>query len=183
MGCRVEESDPPSIDECSAVAIGHWVSFCALLVELLGPDAKRLDPSLLEMAARGAAMSAQEVTALYVRRGELGSIVNGFFDRFDLLVAPVIYCNPPSLANLDQARPLVPQTTNWCNVTGLPAASVPCGFTSNGLPIGLQIVGRRHADVDVLRASHAFEQAARSPPARSYPWADRTSPAQKTQAH
>ena len=45
------------------------------------------------------------------------------------------------------------------NVTGQPAASVPCGFTRDGLPIGLQIVGRRHADVTVLRASAAFERA------------------------
>ena len=54
------------------------------------------------------------------------------------------------------------------NMTGQPAASVPCGFTRDGLPIGLQIVGRRFDDVTVLRASAAFEAArpwvARRPP-------------------
>jgi aspartyl-tRNA(Asn)/glutamyl-tRNA(Gln) amidotransferase subunit A len=45
------------------------------------------------------------------------------------------------------------------NLTGQPAASVPCGFTTRGLPIGLQIVGRRFDDVSVLRASAAFERA------------------------
>jgi aspartyl-tRNA(Asn)/glutamyl-tRNA(Gln) amidotransferase subunit A len=54
------------------------------------------------------------------------------------------------------------------NLTGQPAASVPVGFTSVGLPVGLQIVGRRHADHTVLAASAAFEAA--------QPWADRRPP-------
>ena len=54
------------------------------------------------------------------------------------------------------------------NMTGHPGASVPCGFTKDGLPIGLQIVGRRLADATVLRAAAAFEKIA--------PWADRKPP-------
>ncbi len=54
------------------------------------------------------------------------------------------------------------------NITGQPAASVPCGWTDDGLPIGLQIVGRRFDDVTVLRAAAAFEQAS--------PWADKRPP-------
>jgi aspartyl-tRNA(Asn)/glutamyl-tRNA(Gln) amidotransferase subunit A len=50
-------------------------------------------------------------------------------------------------------------------MTGHPAASVPCGFTSDGLPAALQIVGRWHADTRVLQAAAAFEHAA--------PWAER----------
>jgi aspartyl-tRNA(Asn)/glutamyl-tRNA(Gln) amidotransferase subunit A len=55
------------------------------------------------------------------------------------------------------------------NLTGQPAASVPVGFTTTGLPVGLQIVGRRHADRAVLAASAAFEAAA--------PWRDHRPPA------
>ena len=51
------------------------------------------------------------------------------------------------------------------NLTGQPAANVPCGWTADGLPIGLQIVGRRHDDVTVLRVAAAFEAAR--------PWADK----------
>ena len=54
------------------------------------------------------------------------------------------------------------------NLTGQPVISVPCGFSDDGLPIGLQIVGRRHADSTVLQAAAAYEQAA--------PWADRRPP-------
>ena len=54
------------------------------------------------------------------------------------------------------------------SLTGLPVISVPCGFTAAGLPVGLQIVGRRRAETAVLRAAAAFEAAA--------PWADRRPP-------
>src|SRR5437879_9942475 len=56
----------------------------------------------------------------------------------------------------------LPFTYPW-NLTGQPAATVPCGFTRGGLPVGLQIVGRRFADATVLRAAAAFEDA--------HPWA------------
>ena len=57
------------------------------------------------------------------------------------------------------------------SLTGLPPSG-PCGFTPDGLPIGLQIVGRHHRDLDVLKIAHAFEQATRfgsddQPPCRS----------------
>jgi amidase len=54
--------------------------------------------------------------------------------------------------------------TYFCNFTGHPAASVPAGLAANGLPVGMQIMGRRHADADVLAASAAFE--------RLQPWKD-----------
>jgi aspartyl-tRNA(Asn)/glutamyl-tRNA(Gln) amidotransferase subunit A len=49
--------------------------------------------------------------------------------------------------------------TEPCNMAGLPALSVPCGFNSNGVPIGLQLIGRPFDEAGVLRAGHAYEQA------------------------
>jgi len=98
------------------------------------------------------------------------------FETYDLLVTPTVAC-PPFAIGLDNAteiagRPVSPYTWTpftWpFNITGQPAASVPCGFTRDGLPIGLQIVGRRYADTTVLRASAAFE--------RARPWASRRPP-------
>jgi aspartyl-tRNA(Asn)/glutamyl-tRNA(Gln) amidotransferase subunit A len=98
------------------------------------------------------------------------------FEKYDLLVTPTVAC-PPFAIGLDNpgtiaGRPVTPY--GWTpftwpfNVTGQPAASLPCGFTRDGLPIGLQIVGRRYADVTVLRACAAFEKAR--------PWAARRPP-------
>ena len=99
-----------------------------------------------------------------------------FFAKYDLLLTPTVACppfrtgldNPPEIAG----RPVpaygwIPFTYPF-NLTGQPAASVPCGFTKDGLPIGLQIVGRRFDDVTVLRASAAFE--------RIRPWRERRPP-------
>ena len=75
----------------------------------------------------------------------------------------------PKTVNGEPVSPLgwMPFTFPW-NLTGQPAASVPIGFTAAGLPIGLQIVGRRHADASVLAASAAIEAAS--------PWSDRRPP-------
>ena len=89
-----------------------------------------------------------------------------FFEKYDLLLTPTLAC-PPFKVGLDNpteiaGRPAVPYAwipfTYPFNLTGPPAASVPAGFTSDGLPVGLQIVGRRFADATVMRAAAAFEQ-------------------------
>jgi aspartyl-tRNA(Asn)/glutamyl-tRNA(Gln) amidotransferase subunit A len=95
-----------------------------------------------------------------------------FFRRYDLLLTPTM----PTVA-WDAGKPAPSQIagrpidafgytpfTFPFNLTGQPAATVPCGFSSDGLPIGLQIVGRRLDDATVLRAAAAFEAAR--------PWAD-----------
>jgi aspartyl-tRNA(Asn)/glutamyl-tRNA(Gln) amidotransferase subunit A len=94
------------------------------------------------------------------------------FAKYDLLLTPTIAC-PPFACGLDNpteiaGKPVTPYAwvpfTFPFNMTGQPACSVPAGFTKDGLPIGLQIVGRRFDDVTVLRAAAAFE--------RARPWAD-----------
>jgi aspartyl-tRNA(Asn)/glutamyl-tRNA(Gln) amidotransferase subunit A len=98
--------------------------------------------------------------------------VRKFFETYDLLLTPTI-ATPPFKVGLDNpteiaGRPVEPY--DWIpytypfNLTGNPAASVPCGFTKDGLPVGLQIVGRRFDDVSVLRAAAGYETIA--------PWAD-----------
>jgi aspartyl-tRNA(Asn)/glutamyl-tRNA(Gln) amidotransferase subunit A len=92
--------------------------------------------------------------------------MNAFHERFDLLLTPSI-----SVPAFDVGHEVPPGSgmTEWLdwspfhfpfNFTQQPAAAVPCGFTADGLPIGLQIVGARYADALVLRAARAFESAA-----------------------
>jgi len=98
-----------------------------------------------------------------------------FFETYDLLVTPQMPVaawavdagadgGPPDASGrpmrfLDRVPFMYP-----FNLSGQPAASVPCGFTAEGLPVGLQIVGRWHADALVLRAAAGFEAL--------QPWAD-----------
>jgi aspartyl-tRNA(Asn)/glutamyl-tRNA(Gln) amidotransferase subunit A len=90
-----------------------------------------------------------------------------FFEKYDLLLTPTVACpafdadadGPGEIAGVAVDRyGWIPFTYPF-NLTGQPAASVPCGVTRAGLPIGLQIVGRRYDDLGVLRASAAFERA------------------------
>ncbi|WP_214104470.1 amidase [Acrocarpospora catenulata] len=100
-------------------------------------------------------------TALWHRMTE-------FWDRYDFLVAPVSQVPPfpvedPYVTRINgQQMPdylAWMRSCYWISVLGAPALSVPCGFTDAGLPVGVQIVGRPWADLDVLRLGHAFERA------------------------
>jgi amidase len=94
--------------------------------------------------------------------------VTEFFRHFDFLMLPVSQV-APFPAEVQWIREIdgheMETYIDWMatcyaiTVTGLPAISVPCGFTPEGLPIGLQIVGRQYRDMDVLQMAFAFEQA------------------------
>jgi aspartyl-tRNA(Asn)/glutamyl-tRNA(Gln) amidotransferase subunit A len=80
----------------------------------------------------------------------------------DLLVTPTMASPPSAIVPIEQSASLdAGRTRNtWpFDVSGLPAITVPCGFTSSGLPIGLQIVGAPFAEPTVLAMAHAYEQA------------------------
>lgn len=95
------------------------------------------------------------------------------FDSYDLLLLPTMAVPPFTIEahpDVIDGRPVDPMSgyTPFCyhaNLAGLPAASVPCGFTKDGLPVGLQIVGASGDEETVLRASAVFEA--------THPWADR----------
>ena len=82
------------------------------------------------------------------------------FSRVDLLVMPTVIT--PALQIGDTASGInLSRNMNLFNVYGLPAISLPCGFTTNGLPIGLEIIGPHWSEESVLRLAHAYEQATR----------------------
>ncbi len=100
-----------------------------------------------------------------MKRGALGTHMNLFHREFDLLVTPTL-----AVAAFDVGMEYPQKTknskwTDWTpftypfNLTQQPAASILCGFTKAGLPVGLQIVGPKYADALVLRAARAFETA------------------------
>ena len=115
-------------------------------------------------------MTEADHAAALEERARYTAAMDAFFERHDLLVTPTMPC-PPFRAGADQPGWVAGRPTEYLswtaftypfNVTGQPAASVPCGRDSDGLPVGLQIVGRRGEDALVLRAARAFE--------RAFPW-------------
>ena len=133
---------------------------------------KLCDPGLVAMAAIGDKISSVEYLGADVARTALGIRMGEFHERWDLLLTPTM---PVPALPVGQDLNDPAQEEQWFdwspfsypfNMTRQPAASIPCGLTSAGLPIGLQIVGPLYAEDRVLRAARAFEQTqpVRRPP-------------------
>ncbi|KVK76013.1 amidase [Burkholderia cepacia] len=159
LGARVDIADPPTIARCNAVHATLWRACCRQLTFSLPRGTDELDPSLQAYARAGDDLSRKELMGALIERGDLGAAVNGFFEQHDILICPVYPRVAMPLAELTSNEELFPHFTAWCNQLGLPAASLYAGLTEQQLPIGIQIVGGRHADALVLWASHILELA------------------------
>ena len=123
----------------------------------------RVDAGLRRIAANGAAYTVSDYLDATAVRAELGLLMGRFHAQYDVLVTPTL---PLTAFPVGQDVPdgsESPEWTSWTpytypfNLTQQPALSVPCGLTSAGLPVGLQIVGPRHADALVLRVGQAYQ--------------------------
>jgi len=163
LGARVEEVNP-GIAGAAEIFRRHWYSGAAYLLRNFTPEQKALmDPGLVEVAEQGAQIGMLELVDAVQKRGALGTAMNQFHEQYDLLLTPAL-----PLAAFDAGREVADvmkenRWTEWTpfsypfNLTQQPAASIPCGLTTAGLPVGLQIVGPRYEDARVLRAARAFE--------------------------
>jgi aspartyl-tRNA(Asn)/glutamyl-tRNA(Gln) amidotransferase subunit A len=130
------------------------------------------DPGLLAVVEAGRSIDAVAYLGADLERVALGKTMGEFHQKYDLLLTPMMPV--PALPIGEDLNDPVSEThwVDWSpfsypfNMTRQPAASIMCGLTSGGLPIGLQIVGPLHADAKVLRAAHAFEasEPERHPP-------------------
>jgi len=138
----------------------------------------RMDPGLVESIEDGMRYGVVDYVDMRGRKLAYWDSVRPLFETYDLLLTPSLSVAAFTCGRINPAH--WPQPSNkwdwmaWAsfsypfNFTGQPAASAPAGFTPTGLPVGLQIVGRRFADLTVLQASAAFEEAR--------PWAQRRPP-------
>jgi len=165
LGASLEETDL-AFENVGDVFVKHWFPGAANALRSFSTEQRKLmDPGLVEVAEAGAAMSLMDYLAAVKAREAMGVMMNRFHKRYDLLLTPMMPL--PAF----QAGVEVPpedddgRWTDWSpfsypfNLTQQPAASVPCGFTKAGLPVGLQIVGARYAEKTVLRAARAYERA------------------------
>jgi aspartyl-tRNA(Asn)/glutamyl-tRNA(Gln) amidotransferase subunit A len=173
FGCRVEEVTPnwPSPQEAWEVTFGG--SFATRLAPYLSDRRADLEPGLVAIIEQAVTWPATRYVQAWFDRLAWNLHVQKLLTKYTLLLTPTLPCrpfavgleHPPDIAGTPVGRyDWIPFTFPF-NLTGNPAASVPCGFTADGLPVGLQIVGRRFDDALVLRASAACEE--------SHPWADK----------
>jgi aspartyl-tRNA(Asn)/glutamyl-tRNA(Gln) amidotransferase subunit A len=176
IGCTVDEAATPFGPEGPELIrflwSAHEQAFAGHLAEWEG----RMDPGLVACIRAGMGHSMEDYLNMRARKLAYVEQIHRFFDAWDLLLTPAV-----SVAAFP-AEQLQPEgwpahAWDWVmwaefsypfNFSGNPAASVPCGFTEAGLPVGLQIVGRRFDDLGVLQAAAAFE--------RARPWADKRPP-------
>jgi amidase/aspartyl-tRNA(Asn)/glutamyl-tRNA(Gln) amidotransferase subunit A len=137
-------------------------------IDLMRDHPEDLPPEYRHWIELGYKLSVTDVWNDMVMRTEVYDAIESVMQRYDVLVTPTLACLPvknatdgntlgPTQINGEEVDPLI----GWCltyltNFSGHPSASIPAGL-SGGLPVGMQIIGRREADVDVLAASAAFE--------------------------
>jgi aspartyl-tRNA(Asn)/glutamyl-tRNA(Gln) amidotransferase subunit A len=168
MGAIVEECDP-GFDDPTYTFEAHWLTGAANLRNSIPKERWALmDPGLSAFADAGERVPLMAYLEAGNRRGALGTHMAAFHQKYDVLLTPTL---PITAFEVNRVAPsgYKDQRTwvSWTpfsypfNLTQQPAASIPCGLTSAGLPVGMQIVGAKYRDDLVLRVARAYESAAR----------------------
>ena len=164
-GAVVEEADPGFPDPIEMLETLWRVGAWSVVRAIPEPRREELDPGFLALAEAGRAIGGADFVAAANARNALFAALSRFHERYDLLLTPSIAT--PAFAVNHDAPPDGRFGPNWLawtpysypfNLTLQPAASLPCGLTAAGLPVGLQVVGPALRDDLVLRASRAFER-------------------------
>ena len=166
LGAHVEEVDP-GFAEPIDIETPIWYGVAATLVDAVAAsEREKMDEGLRRMAEQGRRISLSDYLTAQARRTELALHMLRFHERYDLLLTPQM---PTPAIEAGRVTPadgrFGDEWINWSpytypfNLTQQPAASVPCGFSSDGLPVALQIVGPPRRDDMVLRAARAYESA------------------------
>jgi amidase len=165
IGCITEDAEPDFSGADEAFKTLRALSFYQQYHSLVGQPIKR---TVLDEIERGARLTGPEIARAETLRSQLFARIGEFMTRYDFLVLPVVQVPPFDIEQeyvTEIAGQRMESYVDWMrscyfiSVTGLPAISVPAGFTEEGLPVGLQIVGRHHNDFGVLQIAHAYEQA------------------------
>ncbi len=168
LGCTVSEAAPDLSDADEIFRTLRAFMFLARGREDYARHREQMKDTLIWNIEQGLALSADDISRAEVARSALLGRVAAFFEDYDFLLCPATQV-PPFAVEQEWVREIEGEAMatylDWMGVccaitvTGLPAISVPAGFTTDGLPAGAQLVGRRWADFDVLQLAYAFEQA------------------------
>jgi amidase len=177
LGATVDETHPDLDGLLEIVQTSRGVTMVARHAEKLAKWRPVMQENLVKNIEYGLTLTAADIGRAERLRTELWHRVRAFYERYDLIITPTAAVEPfpveQSYPREINGKPM-DNYIQWVMLTyaftvaGVPAISVPCGFSRSGLPVGLQIAGRWRDEVGVLRAAAAFEQAA--------PWAGRRPP-------
>jgi amidase len=167
LGCTVEDGQPDFTDADEAFKVWRAWRFELRYTELIEKYPHLVKDTVIWNTEEGQKLSGPQIGKAEVKRTELYHRVRRFMETHEFLICPVNQVPPFDIEQkwIKEINGVsMPSYIDWMKscyyitVTGLPAISVPCGFTSDGLPVGVQIVGRHNDDFGVLQLAHAFEQ-------------------------
>jgi aspartyl-tRNA(Asn)/glutamyl-tRNA(Gln) amidotransferase subunit A len=164
LGAHVAEADPPGGDPTSFFMKLYMSGAGFLLADYPEEKLALLDPNLRALVEESRSISRRDFQQATADRAAYGAGMKAFMANYDFLVTPttaVPAFDTPLVTPFDPNGKLWTEWTPFTypfNATTQPAASIPCGFTEAGLPIGLQVVGRMGEDARVLQAAHALEK-------------------------
>lgn len=168
LGCRIDNCEPDFTDADESFKIWRAWYFELVLSELLETHRDKLKDSVIWNIEEGLKLSGPQIGQVERRRTELYHRVRKFMETHAFLILPVSQVPPFDVKqryiqeiNGEKMGTYIDwmKSCYYITTTGLPAISVPCGFTKDGLPVGVQIVGRHQDDLGVLQLAYAFEQA------------------------
>ena len=170
LGARVEDVDPDLTDAHEVFRTLRAFNFELAYGELLKTRRSEMKDTVIWNIEEGARLTGPEVGRAERLRTALHHRMRGFMEQYAFIAAPVVQVPPfdvnqPWVTEID-GQPMATYL-DWMkscyliSATGLPALSVPCGFTPEGLPVGLQLVGRHLDDLGLLQLGYAFQQRTR----------------------
>jgi amidase len=168
LGCTVDEAEPDFVDFDEVFKSVRGLAFITGVADRVAPHRELVKDTILWEIDRGQHLTSQDIGRAEMKRTELYHRMRQFMERYEFFVLPVTQVPP-----FDVNQPYVTEIEgvametyiDWMkscyfiSIVGNPAISVPCGFTPEGLPVGLQIVARHRDDWGLLQMAHAFEQA------------------------
>lgn len=163
-GCNIDVVDHVMPDPERIWTSEFFTGAAMRLRKHLQSDPTVLDPAVAEVLASALSVPLVDYYTNVLQRYQFRESMRTFFERYDLLATPTL-----PVSAFDVGLNLPSEITdrnvvNWVyytypfNLTGQPAASVPAGFTTDGLPVGLQLVARMHSEADIFRAAAALEE-------------------------
>lgn len=168
LGCLLEEDEPDFRDADEAFKVWRAWSFELSYSDLVERHRDQIKETVVWNVEEGRKLTGPQLSRAEMKRTMLYHRVREFMEEYEYLILPVSQVPPFPITqeyiteiNGTQMETYIDwmKSCYFITVTGLPAISVPCGFTPEGLPVGVQIVGRHQDDFGVLQLAYAFQEA------------------------